>query len=257
MYERTTWPRAARFGGVAEIYREIREQLVAARLAVVTGFVLAAVLLGAVVFIHFWRGTSFAAFMRDPAAHVGAPAYVGAISHIGIIMWAAAAAICLFSAWTIWRWAERTGQHAERDREDVRFLGWSGLGTLYLALDDVMLLHEDIIIRLTGLSEEIILVTYIAVFALYLVRFRRAILRAEYALFLIALCFLGLMVVQDAFLPYSDVQLFFEDGAKLIAIIFWLIFFARTGAAAVGRRMMAISGGRGQERVGLAQPDRT
>jgi hypothetical protein len=148
MYERTTWPRAARFGGVAEIYREIREQLVAARLAVVTGFVLAAVLLGAVVFIHFWRGTSFAAFMRDPAAHVGAPAYVGAISHIGIIMWAAAAAICLFSAWTIWRAGWRARQHSaqssERDREDVRFLAWSGLGTLYLALDDVMLLHVDI-----------------------------------------------------------------------------------------------------------------
>jgi hypothetical protein len=63
------------------------------------------------------------------------------------------------------------------------------------------------------------------------------------------------MVVQDVLLPFSDVQLFFEDGAKLIGIIFWLIFFARTGALAVDRRMMATSGGRRQGRVNVTQPD--
>ena len=234
MYERSAWPLWARFGGFSEISSDIRQQLAAARPAIIAGFLLAALLLGTVVVLHFWRGTSFTAFMQDPAAHVGAPAYVGAISHIGVMMWAGAAAICLFAAWTIWR--------ADGDREDMRFLAWSGLGTLYLAIDDVMLLHEEIIVKLTGLPEELILGAYAAALALYFIRFYGALLRAEYALLLIAVFFGGLSVALDILLPFSDVQTFFEDGAKLIAIIFWLIFYARTSAAAVGRQAMTPSG---------------
>ena len=40
---------------------------------------------------------------RDPAAILDVPVYVGFLSQIGILLWAATAAICLFSAAVLWR----------------------------------------------------------------------------------------------------------------------------------------------------------
>ena len=159
---------------------------------------------------------------RDPSAVNDTPIYIGILSMFGLLLWAAAAAICLFSA-------VLTGRDA-RHRQAALFLFCSGLISLLLMLDDALLLHERVIPERLHIPEAGVFLSYVLIGLVYLMYFFRRILGSDYLLFLLALLFLGSSAAMDQFLPMSNLETFLEDSLKFTGIIFWLAYFAHTAA---------------------------
>jgi hypothetical protein len=162
------------------------------------------------------KGIPLSTLTRDPAAINNTEAYVGALSNLGIVLWSGAAAICLLCALIL------RGRPAMR--EAYGFYLSLGLFTLLLAMDDLYLLHEDVIPRFLRASQSLVYAAYMVIFSGLLLRFARHILGARYLLFGMALFFLALSVVSDILLPASELESFFEDSAKFLGICFWLAY---------------------------------
>jgi hypothetical protein len=96
--------------------------------------IVSALAFSAVFLLHWTQDVPFGNLTRDPTAIMEAPFYTGFLSQLGIIFWAATAAISLFSATVI----------APTFASEKRFLYASGLFILMLAADDLFLLHEGL-----------------------------------------------------------------------------------------------------------------
>ncbi len=143
------------------------------------------------------------------------PIVVGMISNLGIVLWAAAAAISLF--------ASCSGLVGQRSWRKLLLVG--GLFSTILCLDDFFLLHDRHVI----VHEGAYYLLYAVFAAVILVYFRKLVLQADGLAFLAAALLLGLSVFSDRFqdsLPggYDTVQLF-EEGFKFIGIACWLAFW--------------------------------
>lgn len=168
-------------------------------------------------------------FTRDPAAELGAEVYVGVVSNIGIVLWAATASICLFAAYMV-----------REQRRLARFLAFSGTITAILLIDDLFLLHEDVIPNQLGIHQGVVLVGYVGMFSLYAVGFVRYIAASDYLLLLVAIGFFGLSLAVDVVIEEDftiDVlgrgfqgQHLIEDGAKFLGIVGWATYFTRESA---------------------------
>lgn len=180
--------------------------------------------------------TSMSFLMRDPAATMRAPAYIGLVSNIGVLLWYGTAAVCLFCA---------AGLRRQESGGTMRsFLLLAGLITAVLGLDDLFRLHEDVLPSL-GVRQRITVAVYATAVPLYLVRYRQLILRTDFLLLLFALAFLGLSVCIDYLspriehMPYASVawmrgymaipelRIYVEDGFKLLGIASWSAYFTR------------------------------
>jgi hypothetical protein len=172
----------------------------------------------------------FAELFRDPNAIAEAHPFTGALSVVGTFMWAAGAAISLFSA---------TVLRARRARGRLRgFLFASGFLTLWLLFDDQFQIHEIADARL-GIDPRLFFVVYLVLVGVGIARYRNCILDSSYLLLVAALGFLTLSVfvngvrVQIAVLD-GEVGAFLEDGFKLLGIAGWLGYYARTCFVALG-----------------------
>ncbi|NJR49600.1 MAG: hypothetical protein HC780_08505 [Leptolyngbyaceae cyanobacterium CSU_1_3] len=156
-------------------------QLGSSWLAIGLILVVSTILIGAVWFLHVWKGIPIGNLTRDPHIIVSAPLYTGFLSQIGIFFWSASAAICILTAKLLSRRPE--------DLKIKRFLIVSGILTLVLGFDDAFLLHEGISPYL-GISEKAIFASYGGFVLFYILRFYSIILKTEYVLLGLALSFL-------------------------------------------------------------------
>lgn len=206
-----------------------------------------AALMGIVLLLRFWKGVPIHHLTPDVTSIVGAPAYTGFISQVGMLFWAGAAAVCLFSAAAVSRHA---GGLPLR-----RFYRVSGALTLVLALDDLFMLHEGFFPGV-GVPEKAVLASYAAFVLFYLVRFGRVILGTEYLLLGTAFAFFGASVVLDLLNPAGINPYLLEDGTKLVGIVAWLAYFFRAGIATLaqaGPQPLVLAG---DQAVAAAVPDR-
>jgi hypothetical protein len=173
-----------------------------------------------VLFLHFWKGVPYGELTRDPNAIAALPFYNGLLSQAGIFLWAAAATICFFCAAAI-------SGHSEH-RELMRFLiGW-GVLTLLLGVDDAFQIHERVLPEF-GIPQEVMGVVYIGLTVLGILKFRGLIRQTPYALLAAALGFFAISQAFDAFWTWEPYPLLYEDGAKLMGIVFWLAYFFEVG----------------------------
>ena len=179
---------------------------------VVAGFLFAVGLITAVAAFATFKGMSFAHFTRDPVSVMGGPAYIGFISNVGIVLWISAAATALTAA----LWVTPAARN---------FLLATGVFTLLLGLDDLFMLHEDILPRL-GVPQKATVLTYAVLATLYALFHHREILRGPVMLFGLAGFFLGMSVAIDSVFPFSSAEASVEDAAKLFGIVFWFLFVA-------------------------------
>jgi hypothetical protein len=189
--------------------------------------VISAVFIGAVLALHRFKGMPFGALSQDPASVTGCAVYTGFLSNIGILLWSATAALCLFAA------RIRPWRGASPWRP---FLLVSGVLTLALTLDDLFLLHDEhgILAGLIGTHQSVAHGIYLGVVVLYLLCFRRVILQTEYPLLIMALLFFALSIASDLFLTGAGFASFMlEDGAKFIGLAAWFVYFARVAAGSV------------------------
>jgi hypothetical protein len=187
-------------------------------------FVPAGLLLAVVGILGFGYGQDIGQLMREPTATAQLHPLTGAVSNLGILLWAASASIALFAGWVL----------RGTDRGDAPgFLISSACLSAYLCLDDFFQIHEDLIGRYVGIRERYVYVALAVAVLVYLVRYRRVIMATHYPMLIIAIGFLGASVAIDEVLePWLERlgqgRIFIEDGSKWLGIAAWCSYYART-----------------------------
>lgn len=192
----------------------------------IIGVILAisALMVSSVIFLHLWKEIPTDHLTRDLNSIMEVPFYIGFLSQIGLFLWSATVAVCMFSARILSRRATR--------HPLTSFLLSSGLLTMLLGLDDAFQLHEEVLPAI-GIPEIVVYASYLLLLLLYLIKYQSIIRQTEHILLIMALLFFGVSVILDILEYPPRAQYVFEDGAKLVAIISWMAYFLRTGASAV------------------------
>ena len=206
---------------------DLARQLHALRAVVFATYVPPLCALAALAALSLATGIEASYLTRDPSETLRAPFYIGFVSNVGILVWSAAAAVCLFAAAVLARTPGAVEQTA--------FLLASGFLTSWLALDDLFTLHDVVIPTYLFVPQKLFLAVLGLVVFSYLVRFRVAILATDYLLLLLAFGFLALSVLFDGLqgrfaVPFHH---YFEDGTKLLGIVGWAVYLTRTAAQQV------------------------
>ncbi|CAA9358267.1 MAG: hypothetical protein AVDCRST_MAG68-4154 [uncultured Gemmatimonadetes bacterium] len=223
---------------------ERRERLRAALRVLLGGLVFAAAVMCGTAGLYLAAGIPVAHLLKDPGALRPGPWYLGAVSYVGILLWCAAATVCLFT-----RGLLREPGHAELRR----FLLGSALLSALLGLDDLFMLHDQVAPDYFGVSEKVIVLAYGAAALGYVVRFREMVERSPYFLLLVAGGFFALSVGVDAMDLDDGRILMVEDGAKLAGITAWLSYFAQCSADAIREGLAAVPRVEPQETAYSAQ----
>ena len=155
-------------------------------------------------------------FTRDMASIANVHPLVGVVSNVGILLWCATAAICLFSR----RLLRQKGLHAE-----ARFLLWAGLMTIVLLVDDLFMIHEYIAPVHFHVNEKLVLASYALATGAYLLSHRRLILAANYQLLAAAMALFTASMLVDLADGLGWWRLA-EDGCKILGIASWLGYHA-------------------------------
>jgi hypothetical protein len=170
-------------------------------------------LIGVGLAISAATGTHIEYLLRDPNAIAELPFYYGALEYVGILLMAGTAGVALFSS-TLAR-----GRPA-------RLLVLGGLLTLWLACDDLYMLHEQSSHVL--LNERIVFGIYGALALAFVVTNLRYFFETPFVLLLAAGAFLAFGIALDTFaglarhLPHG-----LEEMLELIGICFWSAYFVK------------------------------
>ena len=151
--------------------------------------------------------------LRDPIQACDYPTSVGMISNIGVLMWASATTISLFTSTS----------GLVNDSKCRRLFLFGGLLSAVLCLDDLFLLHDR------HVGQNFIYITYGILTIFILISFYKLIIRFDSLAFIVSSMFLGLSILSDKFqesffISYSTMQLY-EEGFKFIGIACWLLFW--------------------------------
>ncbi|QTD54692.1 hypothetical protein [Parasphingorhabdus cellanae] len=157
---------------------------------------------------------------RDPNAYAEVHPITGALSTLGLFLWAAAA--------TIWALCTLLYRLQKQTRK-MNYAAASAALTVYLLFDDAFQFHETIGPYNFHIPERLIMVGLATMILLYLVGFRRRIMENSGSVFLLSLAFLGGSAVVDnvgfiARMMPEDIMFWVEDGMKWLGICYWCAF---------------------------------
>jgi len=214
------------FRGVADQFSKLVPIMALVYLPLLCGF---AVLIG----VYFVADIPLRVFFIDPVAEFNAPMYVGLLSNFGVLLWGAAAAVCLFAGWLM--------RNASDNRDSALFLTAAGLFSGILMLDDLYLIHEEVIEDHLYIHQKYVFALYGLLLMGLLVRFRKLILNSDYLLLFFGFVFLAISLAIDLWVTPEDFVIFgrlpgrhiLEDGMKLLGIASWTAYFVRTSAQSV------------------------
>ena len=154
---------------------------------------------------------------RDTATILKGPAYTGAISNLGIILWSATAAIMLFSSFHLYR------NTVQRRAALMTFL--YGALTTMLCFDDTYQFHEKAFSGIVYIPEEIIYAFYLISIVIIATVCRIVVVTTPYLIGLIAMFFFGTSILIDELnLPSGQHDAFIEDSFKFVGIFLWAIY---------------------------------
>lgn len=166
------------------------------------------------------------------ATETGLPFYRGALSNLGILLWWGAANVYAFAAYLAHPRALGSGPHRA-------FLTYMALFTGLLALDDLFMIHEEILPVRLGVPEAGMYALYGAL-AAGLVWFVHELMTTDFMVLGLAFAFFALSVVFDQGLLRQFglpalVSLLAEDLSKMLGIALWFAFALRTAKQALAR----------------------
>jgi len=206
------------------------------RLAVLYLPVLA--LLFIVVIAARYTHTSVSSLTRDMAAIAHVHPLIGVVSNVGILLWCATAAICLFGRSLL----RERGMYAE-----ASFLLWAGLLTAVLLVDDLFMIHEYIAPVHFRVNEKVVLAAHACMAGAYLWSQRRLILASNYQLLAAAMALFAASILVDITNAHGWWSLG-EDAFKVLGIASWFGYHASRArhwlahaSLAPSRRMAALT----------------
>ena len=160
--------------------------------------------------------------LRDLADIAKINPLYGFFSTIGSFFWFAAAAVCLFSAITL---------RQLKSKVTFDFLMYSGVLSVYMALDDMFMFHDYIAPIYLNIPEKFIMAFILIAFIVYLLKFYKSILATNYQFFVLSIFFFSISQFVDIIprewlggLPGSSHTLS-EEVPKLLGITSWLSYF--------------------------------
>lgn len=166
---------------------------------------------------------------QDPTETLDAPAYLGLLSSLGLVVWSIGLGACLIG------WIG-TGASVRSP-----FL-WGGVLTLVALADDGFRLHESYY-PTVGVGDKLLAVVYAAAGIAYVWRFRHFLRRHGAGLFAVATVLLVLSLATDQLLE-EDAPWLTEEGAKFLGIVAWALYFCRACLAELGAAPRAASSSR-------------
>jgi hypothetical protein len=169
-------------------------------------------------------GTPVSYFTRDLAAITESDWYIGLLSNVGIMLWAASAGVCFLAAGLLRGAGRQAGW---------RFLLFAGALSVLLGLDDALMIHEQVLWVYLQLEDSVMYIFYYVVLGIGVTFFIPEVLRSDYLLLLAAGVALGLSFAMDSLFELSNRPAFIEDSFKFAGIVFWLAYWARTGSSSV------------------------
>lgn len=174
-------------------------------------------------------GTPARELTQDPAHLADAPAYRGFLSHLGVLCWAAGAAVCLFTWFAIGR---RPAERAER-----RFFAACGVLLSLFALDDLFQLHELVADAFGPLRERHFFMLYAVAGVIVALRlYRTPSLHRLAPLLASAGVLVAFSVLLDgAAERWTSVHDFWEEAPKLLGAVGALATLTLMGRHALGR----------------------
>ncbi|MDC3256214.1 hypothetical protein OAU93_02315 [bacterium] len=184
--------------------------------------------LAALVAVYLITEIPLRIFFIDPVAEFNAPMYVGCVSNLGVLLWGAAASVSLFGGCLAF--------NCKSQNEVAWFLVCSGLISTMLMLDDLFLLHEEVIEDHLFIPQKFVFAAYGVIVLVFLIRFRRMIADSDFTLLFLAFLFFSISVGVDLFVEPEDFVIFggfpgrhiIEDGFKLLGITSWSLYFVLT-----------------------------
>lgn len=161
-----------------------------------------------------------ARFTRDPQQIAQLSPFAGLVSNLGILLWMTSVATCLFTA----------GLLRRMNRRDFWFFLAFGLFSLYLTLDDFLVIHEAIHRYIAWMTETVFTASQVALVLALMVLFRRRILKTPFILLTLALLFLGASTGIDNLMHHEveSIESFIEDSLKFAGITLWAAYFMST-----------------------------
>jgi len=180
-----------------------------------------AILYLAILFFSNFHNIKLSLVVRDLAQTCGYPIGVGMISNIGILLWGAAASICLFTTFS---------EFINRESSKLLLLG--GIFSGLLCIDDLFLLHDRYI------GPDFLNLTYLAISIFLLFRFKRILKKIGFFNLIISILFLGLSiffdgVIQQVFNQSYEITQLIEEGFKFLGIACWLNFWCKASSYAL------------------------
>jgi len=172
----------------------------------------------------------FSTLTRDPTTTLGAPWYVGAISNATVLIAVAGGVVGVFAASVV---------PPTSGRSFRGLLGWLGSLVVFLSLDDLYLLHEEVAPSL-GVPEVALYGTYGMVFIIVLWAYRRPLIElTNYFLLILGMLALGVSLAVDVALARGLFTLpisgsYVEDPAKVIGIVLIATFLVDASRIGVG-----------------------
>lgn len=170
-------------------------------------------------------GVPITSVTRDPAVTEGDSPFRGAVSNLGLFLWAGGGTALLLAA-------------AAGPPERRSFLATTGVGVLALGVDDALLLHEEAASRTLGLPEWPVYLLYLGAAALWYRRFSADIRRSDAPLLGVAVGAFALSLAIDVIGIGREAAQVAEDTAKyygLVVLCWWCVTqaVARLRATAV------------------------
>ena len=146
--------------------------------------------------------------------------YFGAMSNLGILLWASTAAVCLFSAAILILSNHKTSL--------MWFALTAGLLTGWLAIDDTFMLHENVLPGL-GVPQNLVIGIYAVLALAYIFSSWRIILSADFWILGIGGLALVLSIFVDVVIHSAAKHvIYLEDSAKFFGIFCWASFHITT-----------------------------
>ncbi len=150
-------------------------------------------------------------FFRDPLAVMDAPFYVGLMSNINAMAWFAAAG----AAWMMAMMHIATGGVTRRA---LAIAAMAGMITI-LGVDDLLMIHEDALQRMLGVSERLTMAVYGLMSCAIALIFRREFAPTPWKLLIPAAAFFAGSILVDVFTTGFGWRLVAEDGLKFFGVV--------------------------------------
>lgn len=193
--------------------------------------------LGAALLLTSTTAVTMRHLTQDPTTVLEGPFYIGALSNLGNVLWTSAATVCLLSALAL---------PSLIDNGWRRYLLVSGVFTVVLLVDDLLLVHDEILPRYAGISGELYGVSYVVGMLAFLVGFRRRIAQTNWPLLAAALACFGVSTVVDlGSSPLGEIMapsfvILVEDGTKILGIGTWLAYFVSVSRQALANGLRSV-----------------